>query len=75
MANKNLTLAKALRLDQVPAPRVAFVGAGGKTTALFQAARELAPCIVTTTTHLGAWQAEEADEHIVVGEHAPFKST
>ena len=69
MVNKKLTLTKALRLDQIPAPRVAFVGAGGKTTALFQAARELAPCIVTTTTHLGAWQAAEADEHIVVGEH------
>ncbi len=70
MTNKKLTLAKALRLDQIPAPRVAFVGAGGKTTALFQTARELAPCIVTTTTHLGgAWQAAEADEHIIVGEH------
>jgi molybdenum cofactor cytidylyltransferase len=62
----SLTLAKALRLDQIPAPRVAFVGAGGKTTALFQAARELAPCIVTTTTHLGAWQADEADQHIII---------
>ncbi len=69
MKKHSLTLAKALRLDQIPAPRVAFVGAGGKTTALFQAARELAPCIVTTTTHLGAWQAAEANEHIVVGEH------
>ena len=69
MKPSSLTLAKALRLDQIPAPRVAFVGAGGKTTALFQAARELAPCIVTTTTHLGAWQADEADEQIIVGEH------
>ena len=68
MIKKSLTLARALRLDHVPPPRVAFVGAGGKTTALFQAARELAPCIVTTTTHLGAWQAEEADEHIIFHE-------
>ena len=64
--NKKLSLAKALRLDHIPPPRVAFVGAGGKTTALFQLARELSPCIVTTTTHLGAWQASEADQHIII---------
>ncbi len=66
MKKDTLTLAKALRLDRTPPPRVAFVGAGGKTTALFQAARELAPCIVTTTTHLGAWQAEQADQHVII---------
>lgn len=60
-----ITLTKALRLAHIPPPSVAFVGAGGKTSALFQTARELAPCIVTTTTHLGAWQAAEADQHIV----------
>ena len=43
MPDKKLTLAKALRLAHIPPPRVAFVGAGGKTTALFQVARELAP--------------------------------
>ncbi len=63
---KKLSLAKALRLNHIPPPRVAFVGAGGKTTALFQVARELSPCIVTTTTHLGAWQAKEADQHIII---------
>ncbi len=61
-----LTLAKALRLKNNSTPRVAFVGAGGKTTALFQLAREISPCIITTTTHLGAWQAIEADQHIIV---------
>ena len=61
-----LNLAKALRLDHIPPPRVAFVGAGGKTTALFQLAKELSPCIVTTTTHLGAWQVGEADQHIII---------
>ena len=66
MKPQSLTLARALRLDQIPAPRVAFVGAGGKTTALFQAAQELAPCIVTTTTHLGAWQTDQADQHIII---------
>ena len=64
--NKTLTLSKALRLDHIPPPRVAFVGAGGKTTALFQLAKELKPCIVTTTTHLGAWQADEADQHVII---------
>jgi molybdenum cofactor cytidylyltransferase len=53
---------------------MAFVGAGGKTTALFRVARELLkdqerdePCksvLVTTTTHLGAWQAGLADQVI-----------
>lgn len=61
-----LTLTQALRLDHIPPPRVAFVGAGGKTTAIFQLARELHPCIVTTTTHLGAWQADAADQHIII---------
>ena len=63
---ETLALAKALRLAHIPPPRVAFVGAGGKTTALFKLARELSPCIVTTTTHLGAWQADEADQHIII---------
>lgn len=66
MRKTSLTLAGALRLDRIPPPRVAFVGAGGKTTALFQTARELAPCIVTTTTHLGTWQADEADQRIII---------
>ncbi len=45
---------------------VAFVGAGGKTTAIFQLARQLeGPVIVTATTHLGAWQTSLADKHIV----------
>ena len=63
---EKLSLAKALRLSPTPPPRVAFVGAGGKTTALFQLAREIAPCIVTTTTHLGTWQADLANQHIII---------
>ena len=62
---KNL-LSRALRLSDIPPQHVAFVGAGGKTTAMFKVARELAPCIVTTTTHLGAWQADLADQHIII---------
>jgi len=47
---------------------VSFVGAGGKTTALFQLAREIAKhhsVIVTSTTHLGVWQIPLADRHVV----------
>jgi molybdenum cofactor cytidylyltransferase len=59
-----LTLARALRSS--PAACVAFVGAGGKSTAMFQLARELKPpVLVTTTTHLGIWQIPLADEHII----------
>lgn len=46
---------------------VSFAGAGGKTTAIFQLAREIAdskPVIVTSTTHLGVWQIPLADLHI-----------
>lgn len=46
---------------------VAFVGAGGKTSALFALAGELSPPVVmTTTTHLGAWQAQLADHHHIL---------
>jgi len=46
---------------------IAFVGAGGKTTAIFQLARELGTkAIVTATSHLGVWQISLADRHVVV---------
>ncbi|MEW5828901.1 MAG: selenium cofactor biosynthesis protein YqeC [Chloroflexota bacterium] len=62
---ERLKLAQALRLSGTET--VAFVGAGGKTTAMFQLARELLPpVVVTTTTHLGAWQVELADRHFIV---------
>ena len=55
-------LKSALRLGD--APRLAFVGAGGKTTALFRLAREYpTPVIATATTHLELWQARLADAH------------
>lgn len=63
-----MRLSQALRLpDQ---PRLAVVGAGGKTTALFRLARELSgaadpvnrsPVLVSTTTHLARLQASLAD--------------
>jgi molybdenum cofactor cytidylyltransferase len=74
-----MNLADALRLLHLPSLRdafpkskgygegwekVALVGAGGKTTALFQLARELPPpVIVTATTHLHIDQIKLADSH------------
>lgn len=47
--------------------RIAFVGAGGKTTALFQAARQFeAPVLLTTTTHLALDQLELAEQHFEI---------
>ena len=68
-----MLLSQALRLSpQLDINRgsaIAFVGAGGKTTAIFQLARELSPpVLVTTTTHLGAWQIPLADHHIIARE-------
>jgi len=65
-----MNLSRALRLSS-PAKDVGaivLVGAGGKTTAMFQLARELSnspTVIVTATTHLGQWQLSLADHHIV----------
>jgi molybdenum cofactor cytidylyltransferase len=71
IASMNLSLARALRVDSSPC--VAFVGAGGKTTALFQLARQLpGPVIVTATSHLGAWQFKFADRHIITDSPAPI---
>jgi molybdenum cofactor cytidylyltransferase len=59
-----ITLPKALRAGSSPC--IAFIGAGGKTTAMFQLARQIpAPVIVTATTHLGIWQIPLADKHII----------
>jgi molybdenum cofactor cytidylyltransferase len=64
-----LSLARALRFQ---GPRsAAFVGAGGKTTAIFQLARELSSAVlITTTTHLGIWQLTLADQHVVAQDPA-----
>jgi molybdenum cofactor cytidylyltransferase len=52
---------------------VAIVGAGGKTTALFQLARQCpGPVWVTTTTHLGTDQISLADRHFVLGSRTDF---
>jgi probable selenium-dependent hydroxylase accessory protein YqeC len=53
---------------QLPA-RIAIVGGGGKTTTLFQLARQLPGKVwVSTTTHLGTDQLTETDKHFIVRE-------
>jgi molybdenum cofactor cytidylyltransferase len=51
-------------------PRLALVGAGGKSSALFWLARELVESgrivLISTTTHLGAWQVNAGDVHLVI---------
>jgi molybdenum cofactor cytidylyltransferase len=52
---------------------IAFTGAGGKTTAIFQLARALnaaggQPVIVSATAHLGTWQIPLADQHFTAVE-------
>jgi molybdenum cofactor cytidylyltransferase len=64
----SLSLVRALRTGL--SSRIAFVGAGGKTTAMFQLAHELnkeqgTPVIVTATSHLGTWQIPRADMHLI----------
>ncbi len=68
----NLSLAQALRVDSSPC--IAFTGAGGKTTAIFQFARQLTPpVIVTATSHLGAWQIGQTDQHIITETPSPLE--
>lgn len=70
--HSHLSLAQALRVSSSPC--IAFVGAGGKTTAMFQLARELpGPVIITATSHLGRWQTELADTHIITETPAPLE--
>ena len=66
-----IKLVDAIRLDNKT--RLGFVGGGGKTTAMFQLARQFpTPVIVTTTTHLGTEQSALADIHFALAEDAPF---
>jgi len=54
-----MKLSAALRLTS--SPRLALVGAGGKTTALFSLARQYPCALITTTTHLAVEQLNKAD--------------
>lgn len=62
-----MNIAHALRLDSPSASNqiISLVGAGGKSTALFQLARQLRSSLVTGTSHLGVWQIPLADRHII----------
>lgn len=75
-----MNLRQAFGLEQVQSPpRIAFVGAGGKTTAVFQLARQLldspySSVLITTTTHLSVDEVKQADHVYWVGkgETLPF---
>ena len=68
-----MNLNEALRTSK--ANSIAFVGAGGKSAALFQLARQLqTPVIVTATTHLGGWQIPLADRHIIAKTPSPVEA-
>jgi molybdenum cofactor cytidylyltransferase len=60
-----MDLVKALRLTDKT--KAALVGSGGKTTAMFQLARDFGSrVILTTTTHLALDQLQQADQHITL---------
>ena len=60
-----MELVQALRLSATP--KIALVGSGGKTTAIFRIADELPkPVIILTTTHLSPEQIAVADYHYAV---------
>jgi molybdenum cofactor cytidylyltransferase len=68
-----LHLVDALRISPSSPPRLAFVGAGGKTSAMFILANQLInrgiKCVlVTTSTHLSIEQTILADRHVVIQE-------
>jgi molybdenum cofactor cytidylyltransferase len=66
-----LRLIDAFRLNKKD--RIAFTGAGGKTMALFCIAREFeGPVLISTTTHLGAWQSQLADKHWIIKDDHDF---
>lgn len=60
-----ISLVDALGVGKTP--RLAFVGAGGKTTTLFRLARALnPPVIITTTTHIAIGEVAFADRHVQI---------
>jgi molybdenum cofactor cytidylyltransferase len=60
-----LKLSHALRVDSHS--KLAFTGAGGKTAAMFQLARQLPPPVLAAaTTHLALHQLDLADRHFTI---------
>ncbi|MFC2028942.1 selenium cofactor biosynthesis protein YqeC [Chloroflexota bacterium] len=67
-----MNLLSALRINKDS--RVAFVGSGGKTTAISQLVSEYSNnCIISTTTHLGEWQSGIADQHVIIDDLTKWK--
>jgi len=67
-----MNVSRALRIKA--GEPVAFVGAGGKSSLIFALAKETEkPVVITTTTHLGTWQAELADRHQIIHSRADFE--
>lgn len=74
-----MLLVQALRLTPITHSQrnvvIAFSGSGGKTTAIFAAARQLSPpVIVTATTHLHVNQTHLADRHQTIVKAADFSN-
>jgi molybdenum cofactor cytidylyltransferase len=68
-----MDLVKAFRLTNKT--KAAIVGSGGKTTAMFQLARDFGSrVILTTTTHLAQDQLVQADQHIALEDLADLPS-
>ncbi|NOQ40423.1 MAG: hypothetical protein GQ562_08910, partial [Anaerolineales bacterium] len=68
-----MDLVKAFRLTNKT--KAAIVGSGGKTTTMFQLARDFGSrVILTTTTHLALDQLKQADQHITLIDLADLPS-
>jgi len=68
-----MDLVKAFRMTNKT--KAAIVGSGGKTTAMFQLARDFGSrVILTTTTHLAQDQLMQADRHIALEDLADLPS-
>ncbi|MHB1119260.1 MAG: selenium cofactor biosynthesis protein YqeC [Bellilinea sp.] len=67
-----IKLVEGLRADSKS--RLAFVGAGGKTTAMFSLARQMSGLVFClNTAHLAVEQAKLADHHVVVTEEEDLR--
>ncbi len=68
-----MELLQAVRIK--PGETIALTGAGGKSGLMFALAQGLAhPVVLTTTTHLGIWQAPLAEHHLIVKPGDDLKS-
>ncbi|MDR3574938.1 MAG: selenium cofactor biosynthesis protein YqeC [Anaerolineaceae bacterium] len=69
-----MEILRALRVNTKT--RMAFVGAGGKTTALFQLAHQIKPKVIAcASTHLGKGQLSLADHHFIYDHQGQYHKT